>query len=70
MRRRDFVSGALALPAARLGAVEKLNLAEVERGRVMRAADRYLAEQPVTVTAASSSRSAGGRHDFFSEGDY
>lgn len=25
---------------------------------------------PITVTAASSARSAGGRHDFFSEGDY
>jgi hypothetical protein len=29
-----------------------------------------LQQQPVTVTAASSPRSAGGKHDFFSEGDY
>ena len=70
MRRRDFVGGALALSAARLGAAKKLNLVETERGRVMRAANRYLAEPPVTVTAASSPRSADGRHDFFSEGDY
>jgi hypothetical protein len=27
-------------------------------------------QQPVTVTAQSSPRSAGGRHDFYSEGDY
>lgn len=27
-------------------------------------------QQPVTVTASSSPRSAGGKHDFFSEGDY
>ncbi|GAB4001957.1 alginate lyase family protein [Spirosoma daeguense] len=27
-------------------------------------------QQPVTVTAQSSVRSAGGKHDFFSEGDY
>ncbi|MFX5793639.1 alginate lyase family protein, partial [Acinetobacter baumannii] len=27
-------------------------------------------EQPITVTAQSSPRSAGGKHDFFSEGDY
>jgi hypothetical protein len=27
-------------------------------------------EQPVTVTAQSSARSAGGKHDFYSEGDY
>ena len=37
---------------------------------MLRAANRYLAEEPVTVTAASSPRSAGGKHDFFSEGDY
>jgi hypothetical protein len=27
-------------------------------------------QQPVTITAALSSRSSGGKHDFFSEGDY
>ncbi|MFN8344215.1 MAG: alginate lyase family protein [Spirosomataceae bacterium] len=29
-----------------------------------------LTQQPVTVTAQSSPRSAGSKHDFFSEGDY
>jgi hypothetical protein len=29
-----------------------------------------LNEKPVTVTAAFNERSAGGKHDFFSEGDY
>jgi hypothetical protein len=46
------------------------DLATVERDRVMRAADQYLGEEPVTVTASHSPRSAGGPHDFFSEGDY
>ena len=46
------------------------DVAVVERARVLAAAKRYLAEAPVTVTASSSPRSAGGRHDFFSEGDY
>src|SRR5207344_1849374 len=32
--------------------------------------DRYLKEDPLTVTASTSPRSAGGKHDFFSEGDY
>ncbi len=41
-----------------------------ERARVMAAADRYLKEMPVTVTASTSPRSAGGPHDYFSEGDY
>jgi hypothetical protein len=29
-----------------------------------------LKEAPVTITASHSPRSAGGKHDFFSEGDY
>jgi hypothetical protein len=29
-----------------------------------------LQQEPVTVTAQTSPRSAGGKHDFFSEGDY
>ena len=33
-------------------------------------ADKFLNEEPVTVTANYSERSAGGRHDFYSEGDY
>ena len=41
-----------------------------ERARVLKAADGYLSQPPRTVTAASSPRSAGGPHDFFSEGDY
>jgi hypothetical protein len=41
-----------------------------ERSRVLTAADRYMKESPVTVTASRSPRSAGGLHDYFSEGDY
>jgi hypothetical protein len=41
-----------------------------ERERVVSSARTYLAEEPITITASSSSRSAGGLHDFFSEGDY
>ena len=42
----------------------------IDRARVLKDADRYLTEAPVTVTASGSPRSAGGKHDFFSEGDY
>jgi hypothetical protein len=49
-------------PSAILGASE--------RSRVLSAADRYLREAPVTITASRAARSAGGPHDFFSEGDY
>lgn len=41
-----------------------------DRARVLKAAGQYLSEPPVTVTASHSPRSAGGPHDFFSEGDY
>src|ERR1035437_7669299 len=71
MRRRTFLASALALPAMRASrAAAKLDLAAIERTRVLRAANKYLGEAPVTVTAAGSPRSAGGKHDFFSEGDY
>jgi hypothetical protein len=45
-------------------------LAAMERARVLKAADRYLAESPQTITAFRAARSSGGPHDFFSEGDY
>ena len=65
MNRRTFLS----LPLAVL-VQPRLDLAAIERARVVAAADRYLREAPVTITASSSPRSAGGRHDFFSEADY
>jgi hypothetical protein len=46
------------------------DVAALDRDRVRRAADQYLKEAPITITASTSPRSAGGRHDFFSEGDY
>ena len=45
-------------------------VATVDRGRILATADKYLSEQPVTVTAARCERSAGGLHDYYSEGDY
>jgi hypothetical protein len=41
-----------------------------DRSRILNAANRYLSEKPVTVTAQHSERSPGGPHDFYSEGDY
>ena len=71
MRRRTFLQSALVLPVIRkAGAAPSFDLKTIERPRVLKAANRYLADAPITVTAASSPRSAGGKHDFFSEGDY
>ena len=44
--------------------------ADVLRKQILSEADWALKQQPVTVTASSSSRSAGTRNDFFSEADY
>lgn len=47
-----------------------IDVAAIDRDRILRAATRYVLESPVTITAFSSPRSAGGPHDYFSEGDY
>ncbi|HEY8204909.1 MAG TPA: alginate lyase family protein [Pyrinomonadaceae bacterium] len=49
---------------------QSFNVANFDRARILKAANRYLSEEPITITASSSPRSAGGLHDFFSEGDY
>src|SRR5881396_3156867 len=46
------------------------DVADFDRSRVLKAANQYLSEQLITITASHSPRSAGGLHDFFSEGDY
>ena len=79
--RREFcrlaVTSAAAFAAAPSSLANKtqprsmgLDLAKFERASVLKAADDYLRERPVTITAFSSPRSAGGKHDYFSEGDY
>lgn len=42
----------------------------VLKKQIMATAAWAMQQQPVTVTASFSPRSAGGRHDFFSEADY
>jgi hypothetical protein len=74
MKRRGFLELGALLPSLCLPrpgrAAGRLDLAAFEKARLLRAGQRYLAEKPVTITAASSPRSAGGPHDFFSEADY
>ncbi|KQC31811.1 alginate lyase [Flagellimonas eckloniae] len=41
-----------------------------EKARILKLAEKYIDATPVTVTAESCGRSAGGIHDFYSEGDY
>ena len=48
----------------------QINVREIDKRWVIPAADRYVKEVPLTITAFPSTRSAGGIHDFYSEGDY
>jgi hypothetical protein len=58
----------LTAPAA--AQLTRKELVTIERRRVLAQADRYLREPPLTVTAVRATRSQGGPHDFYSEGDY
>jgi hypothetical protein len=83
-RRRFCIAVAATLAATRAQAMETpashaasesplITLADIERidgERILRAANAYLTEPPITITASSSPRSKGGKHDYFSEGDY
>jgi hypothetical protein len=81
MNRREFCASIsattimLSLETSLLRAqdhavAQQVNVAAIDRAWVMPAADKYMSEQPRTITASHSERSPGGLHDFFSEGDY
>jgi hypothetical protein len=71
LTRRTLLGASALLPATAWAArAPKLDLAAFEKARLLKAGQRYLGQPPITITAASSPRSAGGPHDFFSEGDY
>ncbi len=71
MNRWLLICGSILLASLPIaGQQRNFNVAKFDRGRVLEAANRYLKEQPITITASTSPRSAGGLHDFFSEGDY
>jgi hypothetical protein len=76
--RREFCVAAVgSLSVAASGLCETvaasgsgINVVGIDRRRVLRAAARYLRESPITLTAYPTQHSAGGKHDYFSEGDY
>ena len=43
---------------------------KLDKERVLKDADKYLKENPITITDFIAKRSAGGIHDYYSEGDY
>jgi len=47
-----------------------IDVAAIDHDRILSAADQYIQEKPITITAFTCERSAGGLRDFYSEGDY
>ena len=57
---------ALEPPAPKI----KLDVAAIDRLRIVKAADIALRQEPVTITAFPAKLSEGGPNDFYSNGDY
>lgn len=64
-----LISTALSAVGPSKGTVKQEAEAVLKR-QILEEASWALKQKPITVTAASSPRSAGGKHDFFSEADY
>ena len=45
-------------------------IVKLDKVRIIKDAKEYLNEEPITITSYTAKRSAGGLHDFYSEGDY
>ena len=56
--------------ATKAVAFSEKEIIETLRPGIIKKASWALQQQPLTVTAESSARTAGGKHDFYSEGDY
>src|SRR5260370_26573411 len=70
MNRRKFLALSSIAVADRLRGNNRLDIKIIDRARILKAANNYIGERPITITSAQSSRSTGGKHDYFSEGDY
>ena len=67
---KQILLAVFLLLAASSAQGQRLKVATFDGSRILTAANKYLNEQPITITASRSPRSSGGLHDFFSEGDY
>lgn len=70
MKTPPLFAASFLIAAVAHAASAKVDVVALDRERILKAANQYLTEKPITLTASSSPRSKGGKHDFFSEGDY
>ncbi|MFH1526705.1 MAG: alginate lyase family protein [Bacteroidota bacterium] len=52
------------------GESDMVDVKSIDKKRIITAAEKYLNDEPVTVTSFKCERSSGGNNDFYSEGDY
>ena len=73
MKRRNIVLfPVLFLTLACIPLQQKVvvDVAAIDRVRILSGAGKFMTEPPLTITSFPSPRSAGGIHEYFSEGDY
>ena len=63
-------SGATAAASEKITARPSLDVAVIDRGRILKVAEAALQQAPVAITAFPARLSQGGPHDFYSNGDY
>lgn len=68
--RTRLLGGLLAVAFVSVVAQDDIDVVSHDRARILRAVTDAMTLPPVTITAFPSPRSAGGSHDFYSEGDY
>jgi hypothetical protein len=65
-----LLAGCLLFIATGAIADSAINVAAIDRDRILQAAVTALQQEPVTITAFPAKLSEGGLHDFYSSGDY
>jgi hypothetical protein len=66
----NAASGTLPPPVSSFPAKLTIDIAAIDRARILKAADAALTLEPVTITKFRARLSEGGPNDFYSNGDY
>ncbi len=68
--KKTIFAGIMILGLGLIQGLRAQDIIENIRNETLKRANKMLSEKPVTVTSSSCTRSTGGLHDFYSEGDY
>lgn len=65
-----LLAGLFLCPTPAAPTAPAINIAAIDRDRILKAADDALQQEPVTITQFPANLSQGGLRDFYSSGDY